>query len=133
MNTGPESMAKLEVVGFRVGDNESNDDSWTFEDFHKRILSEKKGKRTLQGNTCLQLKEGVCCFVDTISFTHSSENTRNGLYRLGAGVVDVALMNQVDVAMTEAFLMRDGRALCKYSNISKFFYVVVANFNVHCI
>ncbi|KAI3499392.1 hypothetical protein L1887_35191 [Cichorium endivia] len=92
MNTGMESKAKLEIVGFRVGDNECVDDGWTFEDFQERILSEKKGKRILQGNTCLQLKEGVC-FVSKISFTHNSENTKNGGYRLGAGVVDAALMN----------------------------------------
>ncbi|KAL7603116.1 hypothetical protein Lser_V15G17208 [Lactuca serriola] len=104
VNTGIESTAKLEIVGFRVGD----DDGWTFEDFQERILSEKKGKSILQGDTCLQLKEGVCS-LSKISFTHNSENTKNGLYRLGAGVVDAALMNRVEVARTEAFLMKDGR------------------------
>lgn len=112
-------MAKLEIVGFRVGDNDTNDDSWTFEDFQKRILSEKKEKRVLQGNTCLQLKEGVC-LVDKISFTQRSENTRNGLYRLGVGVVDGDLMNVVEVAKTEAFLLKDGRVICKYSNVNNF-------------
>lgn len=113
VNTGIESTAKLEIVGFRVGD----DDGWTFEDFQERILSEKKGKSILQGDTCLQLKEGVCS-LSKISFTHNSENTKNGLYRLGAGVVDAALMNRVEVARTEAFLMKDGRTTCKYySNI----------------
>ncbi|CAI9263887.1 unnamed protein product [Lactuca saligna] len=111
VNTGVESTAKLEIVGFRVGDDgddDDDDDGWTFEDFQERILSEKKGKRILQGDTCLQLKEGVC-FVNKISFTHNSENTKNGLYRLGAGIVDAALMNRVEVARTEAFLMKDGR------------------------
>ncbi|KAI3499390.1 hypothetical protein L1887_35189 [Cichorium endivia] len=108
MNTGPESTAKLEIVGFCVGDDGSVDDRWKLEDFQQMILSGKKGKRILQGDTCLQLKEGVC-FVSKISFTHNSENTKNGWYRLGAGVVDAALMNRVEVARTEPFLMKDGR------------------------
>ncbi|KAI3765796.1 hypothetical protein L2E82_15840 [Cichorium intybus] len=108
MNTGMESTAKLEIVGFRVGDDGSVDDRWALEDFQQTILSGKKGKRILQGDTCLQLREGVC-FVDKISFTHNSENSKNGLYRLGAGVVDAALMNRVEVARTEAFLMKDAR------------------------
>ncbi|KAI3765793.1 hypothetical protein L2E82_15837 [Cichorium intybus] len=108
MNTGAESTAKLEIIGFRVGDDGSVDDRFTLEDFQQTILSGKKGKRILQGDTCLQLKEGVC-FVSKISFTHNSENTKNGWYRLGAGVVDASLMNRVEVARTEAFLMKDGR------------------------
>ncbi|KAL4584973.1 hypothetical protein LXL04_009586 [Taraxacum kok-saghyz] len=88
INTGIESTANLQLVGFRVG----TDDSWTFEEFLEKVNSEKKGKRILQGNTCLQLKAGVC-FVSKISFTHNSENTKNGFYRLGAGVVDAGLMN----------------------------------------
>nr|XP_043616338.1 calmodulin-binding protein 60 A-like [Erigeron canadensis] len=110
VTTGPESMAKLEIVGFRIGDDESNDANWTSEKFQKMVINERKGKRTLQGNTCFQLKEGIC-FVDRISFTHSSENIKNGWYRLGAGVVDATLMNAVEVASTEAFLMKDGRAI----------------------
>ncbi|KAL4590137.1 hypothetical protein LXL04_003058 [Taraxacum kok-saghyz] len=104
INTGIESTARLQLVGFRVG----TDDSWTFESFLEKVNSEKKGKRILQGNTFLQLKAGVC-FVSKISFTHNSENTKNGFYRLGVGVVDAGLMDKVEVARTEAFLMKDGR------------------------
>ncbi|GJU47510.1 calmodulin-binding protein 60, partial [Tanacetum coccineum] len=48
----------------KYGDD-NNDDSWTFEDFQEKIMSDKKGKGTLKGNTFLQLKEGVC-FIDDI-------------------------------------------------------------------
>ena len=75
VNTGPESMAKLEIVGFQVPGDDNNNDSWTFEDFQEKIMSEKKGKRTLKGNTSLQLKGGVC-FISNIHFTHTSEHTR---------------------------------------------------------
>ncbi|KAJ0435705.1 putative CALMODULIN-BINDING PROTEIN60 [Helianthus annuus] len=66
VDTGPESAAKLKILGFRVGDS-------------------------------------------NISFTHSEEDTRNGLYRLVAVVGDADLMNGVEVAMTEAFVMKDWR------------------------
>ncbi|PWA39712.1 CALMODULIN-BINDING PROTEIN60 [Artemisia annua] len=110
VNTGPESMAKLEIVGFQVPGDDNNDDSWTFEDFQEKVMSEKKGKRTLKGNTSLQLKEGVC-FIGNIHFTHTSEHNKKGWYKLGAGIVDAALMHGVEVARTEAFLMKDGRAI----------------------
>ncbi|KAI3726949.1 hypothetical protein L1987_66756 [Smallanthus sonchifolius] len=112
VNTGTKSTAKLEIMGFRVvGDD---DDSWTFEEFQERIMSERQGKRILQGNTCLQLKEGIG-FVHEIRFTHDSKHTKNGLYRLGATVVDADLMKQVELAWTETFVVKDKRSKCKYS------------------
>ncbi|KAF5766057.1 putative CALMODULIN-BINDING PROTEIN60 [Helianthus annuus] len=77
-------------------------------------MSEREGKqRILQGNTCLQLNKGVCYVRNKISFTHSAEHTRNSLYRLVAVVVDADLMNGVEVATTEAFVMKDRRYICK--------------------
>ncbi|KAL8250417.1 hypothetical protein R6Q59_034110 [Mikania micrantha] len=105
VNTGLESTAKLEIVGFRVGDD---NDSWTFKEFQEKITSERKRKRILQGNTCLQLKEGIG-FVHEIHFTHDSKHTKSGLYRLGAIVVDAALMKQVELAWTESFVLKDKR------------------------
>ncbi|KAJ0680516.1 putative CALMODULIN-BINDING PROTEIN60 [Helianthus annuus] len=110
VNTGAESTAKLEIFGFRVGDDGGNDDdSWTYSEFQEKILSERKGKRILQGKTSLQLKEGVGFVDKKISITHNSEHTRNGLYRLVATVVDAALMNRVEVAWTETFVVKDYR------------------------
>ncbi|KAL8230631.1 hypothetical protein R6Q57_000409 [Mikania cordata] len=105
VNTGLESTAKLEIVGFQVGDD---NDSWTFEEFQEKITSERKRRRILQGNTCLQLKEGIG-FVHEIHFTHDSKHTKSGLYRLGAMVVDAALMKQVELAWTESFVLKDKR------------------------
>ncbi|KAI3777587.1 hypothetical protein L1987_47387 [Smallanthus sonchifolius] len=68
------SAAKLEILGFRVGDDDHG--SWTYEDLQERILSARNGRRILQGDTHLQLKEGVG-FVHKISFTHNSTHTRN--------------------------------------------------------
>ncbi|KAI3759368.1 hypothetical protein L6452_07130 [Arctium lappa] len=109
VNIGIESTVKLEIVGCRVGDDEGDKDSWTFEDFQKRVLGEKKGKCILQGDTCVQLKEGIG-FVGKISFTFNSTHTRNGLYKLGAIVADAAITNGVEVAWTETFLVKDQRA-----------------------
>ncbi|KAK9066493.1 hypothetical protein SSX86_013816 [Deinandra increscens subsp. villosa] len=108
VNNGTGSTAKLEIMGFRVGDDD-DDDSWTFEEFQERIMSERKGRRILQGNTCLQLKDGIG-FVHEIHFTHNSEHMKNGFYRLGAVVVDAALMKQVEVAWTETFVLKDKRS-----------------------
>lgn len=72
-----------------------------------------KGDKPSQGNTCLQLKEGIG-FVHEIRFTHNSGHTKNGLYRLGALVVDAALMKQVEGALTETFVVKDKRCTCKY-------------------
>ncbi|KAL8217563.1 hypothetical protein R6Q57_020936 [Mikania cordata] len=109
--TGNESAAKLEILGFRVSDDENDDCSLTYEDLQEKIRSERNGRRILQGNTRLQLKQGVGS-VQNISFTHNSKHTRNGLYRLVAVVVDADLMNEVKIACTETFIMKDHR--CKY-------------------
>lgn len=121
VNTGSESTAKLEIIGVRVGDDDIN---WTSEELQRKILVERNGRRILQGNTCLQLKDGIG-FVGKISFTHNREHTTNGLYRLGVIVVDSALMNRVEVAWSETFVMKDRRSTCKYSNNNNnnnFFY-----------
>ncbi|MFS7936575.1 putative CALMODULIN-BINDING PROTEIN60 [Helianthus anomalus] len=77
-------------------------------------MSEQEGKpRMLQGNTYLHLNKGVCYVRNKISFTHSVEHTRNSLYILVAVVVDTDLMNGVEVATTEAFVMKDRRYICK--------------------
>ncbi|PWA92414.1 CALMODULIN-BINDING PROTEIN60 [Artemisia annua] len=110
VTTGVESTAEVEIMGFRVGDDDS---SMTIGEFQERLMSDRKGKRVLQGNTCLQLKEGVGFIQSKISFTHSSKHTKNGAYRLGAIVVDAALRNGVEVAWSETFVMKDGRS--KYS------------------
>ncbi|GJS62846.1 calmodulin-binding protein 60 [Tanacetum coccineum] len=110
VTSGVESTAKVEIMGVRVGDDDSG---MTIEEFQERLMSDRKGKRVLQGNTCLQLKEGVGFIQSKISFTHRSKHTRNGAYRLGAIVVDDASRNRVEVAWSETFFMKDGRS--KYS------------------
>ncbi|MFS7971814.1 putative CALMODULIN-BINDING PROTEIN60 [Helianthus anomalus] len=107
VNTGTESTAKLEIMGFRVDDDD--DGGWTFKKFQERVMSERKGRRILQGNTCLQLKDGIG-FVHEVRFTHDSKHTKNGSYRLGAIVVDAALMKQVEGACTETFVVKDKRS-----------------------
>ncbi|KAK1422337.1 hypothetical protein QVD17_25378 [Tagetes erecta] len=113
VKTGAASAAKLEIMGFRVGDHDDDEHDgggYTYEEIQERVLSERKGRRVLQGNTRLQLTEGVG-FVHKISFTHNSEHTRNGLYRLVAVVVDAAWKNEVEVALTETFVMKDQRCI----------------------
>ncbi|PWA36647.1 CALMODULIN-BINDING PROTEIN60 [Artemisia annua] len=108
VNTGIASTSKVEIFGFRVvGDN---DYSWKVKELQERTMSERNGKRTLQGNTCVELKDGVGFTSSNIHFTHNSKHTRNGMYRLGAKVVDADLNKVVQVAWTEAFFLQDHRS-----------------------
>ncbi|XP_076947539.1 calmodulin-binding protein 60 B-like [Bidens hawaiensis] len=109
VTTGTDSAAKLEILGFRVGGCDDEDEgSWSYAELQEKVLSERRGRRILQGNTHLQLKEGVG-FANKFWFTHNSEHTRNGLYRLVAVIEDADLMNGVEVALTETFVMKDYR------------------------
>nr|GEU75844.1 calmodulin-binding protein 60 [Tanacetum cinerariifolium] len=97
VNTGAASNAKVEIISFQVvGDNDCG--SRTVEKFQERITSERNGKRILQGNTCVQLKHGAGFISSNVHFTHNSKHTRNGMYRLGAIVVDADLTNGTQVA-----------------------------------
>ncbi|MFS7928981.1 putative CALMODULIN-BINDING PROTEIN60 [Helianthus anomalus] len=71
---------------------------------------------------CFKEILGVCYVLNKISFTHSAEHTRNSLYRLVAVVVDVDLMNGVEVAMTESFVMQDRRYIYKVCYLKQIGY-----------
>ncbi|MFS7968532.1 putative CALMODULIN-BINDING PROTEIN60 [Helianthus anomalus] len=57
-------------------------------------------------------------FVHEVCFTHDSKHTKNGSLRLGAIVMDTALMKQVEGACTETFVAKDKRSKCtRYKRI----------------
>ncbi|XP_043706798.1 calmodulin-binding protein 60 B-like isoform X2 [Telopea speciosissima] len=110
VNSGPESLAKVEIVvleGDFGGDEQEN---WTTEEFSNNIVKEREGKRPLlTGDAFLNLSEGTGVVGDLI-FTDNSSWTRSRKFRLGARVVDVNCNGiTVKEAKTEAFMVKDHR------------------------
>ncbi|XP_035830508.1 calmodulin-binding protein 60 C [Helianthus annuus] len=80
VNTGAESTAKLEIFGFRVGDDGgSDDDSWTYSEFQEKILSERKGKRILQGKTSLHIAPLAVCAYNVYMCDRSGGKSESAL------------------------------------------------------
>ncbi|XP_014509653.1 calmodulin-binding protein 60 A isoform X1 [Vigna radiata var. radiata] len=106
--TGPESMAKVEIVVLE-GDFEEESDIWMPEEFKSNIVREREGKKPLlTGDVILYLKDGVG-MVGEISYTDNSSWTRSRRFRLGARVVDNFDGVRIREAKTESFIVRDHR------------------------
>ncbi|ESW27387.1 hypothetical protein PHAVU_003G197500 [Phaseolus vulgaris] len=106
--TGPESMAKVEIVVLE-GDFEEESDIWMPEEFKSNIVREREGKKPLlTGDVILYLKDGVG-MMGEISYTDNSSWTRSRRFRLGARVVDNFDGVRIREAKTESFIVRDHR------------------------
>lgn len=110
VSTGIESSAKVEIVVLEgdFGDDNASD-NWTLEEFNANIVKERRGKKPLlNGNVCLNLKEGVGVVGD-LCFTDNSSWTRSRKFRLGARVLDDCDGVRVREAKSESFIVRDHR------------------------
>ena len=119
VKTGPESMAKLEVV---VLDGDfANDYIWTAEDFEQHVLRERDGKRPLlTGDLSMTLKEGVGTLGE-LTFTDNSSWIRSRKFRLGVRVLPGYLEGiRIKECKTEAFTVKDHRGERKSSVVSLF-------------
>ncbi|XP_042497499.1 calmodulin-binding protein 60 A-like isoform X2 [Macadamia integrifolia] len=110
VDSGPESLAKVEIVvleGDFGGDEQEN---WSIEEFSNNIVKEREGKRPLlTGDAFLNLSEGTGVVGDVI-FTDNSSWTRSRKFRLGARVVDGNCDGiTVKEAKTEPFMVKDHR------------------------
>ncbi|KAJ4974196.1 hypothetical protein NE237_007370 [Protea cynaroides] len=110
VNSGPGSLAKVEIVileGDFGGDEQEN---WTTEEFCNNIVREREGKRPLlSGDVFLNLSEGTGVVGDLV-FTDNSSWTRSRKFRLGARVVDGNSDGiTVKEAKTEPFMVKDHR------------------------
>uniref|UniRef100_A0A2N9HA16 Uncharacterized protein n=1 Tax=Fagus sylvatica TaxID=28930 RepID=A0A2N9HA16_FAGSY len=86
--TGPESLAKVEIVVLEGDFDGDENDNWTGEEFKNNIVREREGKKPLlTGDAFVNLKEGTGV-VGEISFTDNSSWTRSRRFRLTARVVD---------------------------------------------
>ncbi|XP_026422234.1 calmodulin-binding protein 60 A-like [Papaver somniferum] len=110
VNSGPESLAKVEVVVLE-GDFEGDEaDNWTLEEFQNNIVKEREGKRPLlNGDAFFSLINGVGVVNDLI-FTDNSSWTRSRKFKLGARVVDDNCDGvRIREAKSEAFMVKDHR------------------------
>ncbi|GMN45819.1 hypothetical protein TIFTF001_015008 [Ficus carica] len=107
--SGPESLAKVEVVVLEGDFDGDEADNWTVEEFKNNIVREREGKKPLlTGEAVLNLKDGVG-IVGEISFTDNSSWTRSRRFRLGARVLDNFDGIKIREAKTESFIVRDHR------------------------
>ncbi|XP_059640854.1 calmodulin-binding protein 60 A [Cornus florida] len=109
VDSGPESLARVEIVVLEGDFDGEEGNNWTHEEFRNNIVREREGKKPLlTGDAFLNLKEGVG-LVGEISFTDNSSWTRSRKFRLGARVVDNCDGVRVREAKTESFIVRDHR------------------------
>ncbi|KAA8540860.1 hypothetical protein F0562_024823 [Nyssa sinensis] len=107
--SGPESLAKVEIVVLEGDFDSEEGDNWTIEEFKNNIVRERDGKKPLlTGDAFFNLNEGIG-LVGEISFTDNSSWTRSRKFRLGARVVDNCDGVTVREAKTESFIVRDHR------------------------
>ncbi|KAF2317072.1 hypothetical protein GH714_011514 [Hevea brasiliensis] len=110
MQTGPQSVAKLNVVVLEGDFNEEADEDWTAEHFEGHEVKEREGKRPLlTGDLQVTLKEGVGTLGD-LTFTDNSSWIRSRKFRLGVKVASGSCEGvRVREAKTEAFAVKDHR------------------------
>lgn len=109
VNSGPESLAKVEIVVLEGDFDGDEGDHWTPEEFKNNIVREREGKKPLlTGDVFLYLKEGIG-LVGEISFTDNSSWTRSRKFKLGARIVDNRDGTRIREAKTESFIVRDHR------------------------
>ncbi|KAI3763118.1 hypothetical protein L1987_53568 [Smallanthus sonchifolius] len=115
VTTGAEAAMEVEIVVLEGGSNDDEADNWTSDEFKDKIVGEWSGNKVLQGNTFVQLNEGIVS-VDKISFTHNSVWKGKRKCRIGARSTNAVFPTRVKEAKTESFLVMDKRKLlyCKH-------------------
>lgn len=119
VQSGPESVAKLNIVVLEGDFNEEDDDDWTKEQFEGYEVKEREGKRPLlTGDLQVTLKEGIGTVGD-LTFTDNSSWIRSRKFRLGVKVAPGYCEEiRIREAKTEAFAVKDHRGECEFSNLS---------------
>ncbi|XP_050367856.1 calmodulin-binding protein 60 D-like [Argentina anserina] len=109
VTTGPESVAKLDVIVLE-GDFNEDDDNWTEEEFESHVVKEREGKRPLlTGDLQVSLKEGVGTLGE-LTFTDNSSWIRSRKFRLGLKVAPGYCDGiRIREAKTDAFTVKDHR------------------------
>ncbi|XP_010254828.1 PREDICTED: calmodulin-binding protein 60 A-like isoform X2 [Nelumbo nucifera] len=110
VDSGPESLSKVEIVVLEGDFEGDEEDNWTVEEFNNNIVQEREGKKPLlMGEAFLNLYQGTGIVSDLV-FTDNSSWTRSRKFRLGARVVDNNYDRvRVREAKTEPFMVKDHR------------------------
>lgn len=121
VQTGPESVAKLNIVVLEGDFHEEDNENWTMEHFENHEVKEREGKRPLlTGELQVTLKEGVGTIGD-LTFTDNSSWIRSRKFRLGVKISPGCCEGiQIREAKTEAFAVKDHRGECKSSSGFRF-------------
>lgn len=113
VTTGPESLAKLDVVVLEGDFNNEDGEDWTREDFDGHVVKEREGKRPLlTGDLQVTLKDGVGTLGE-LTFTDNSSWIRSRKFRLGLKVTSGCCEGiRIREAKTDAFTVKDHRGEC---------------------
>ncbi|KAJ9559902.1 hypothetical protein OSB04_005062 [Centaurea solstitialis] len=93
VKTGDGAAATVEIVALEGDSNDDEAGNWSSGEFNSKIVVDWDGKKALQGNTSLNLKEGTG-YVDNISFTHNSKWKKQRNLRLGARAVNAVFIKE---------------------------------------
>jgi len=111
IQTGEESMTKLNIVVLDGDFNDEDDKDWTREHFESFEVKEREGKRPiLTGDRHVIIKEGVGT-LGKLTFTDNSSWIRSRKFRLG---VKPATGFHIREAKTEPFAVKDHRGEHEY-------------------
>ncbi|XP_074579299.1 protein SAR DEFICIENT 1-like [Curcuma longa] len=100
---------KVELVVLE-GDFDSNDGNWSSQEFERKMVKPRPGKRPLLvGKTTAYLRDGSVVFP-AISFTDNSSWDKSGNFRIGARVVPGSYKGpRIKEAFTDPFRVKDRR------------------------
>ncbi|KAJ9136235.1 hypothetical protein P3X46_033330 [Hevea brasiliensis] len=110
VTSGPESVAKLDIIVLEGDFNNQDEDNWTQEEFESHVVKERDGKRPLlTGDVQVTLKDGVGTLGE-LTFTDNSSWIRSRKFRLGLKVASGCCEGiRIREAKTDAFTVKDHR------------------------
>uniref|UniRef100_A0A7N0V964 Calmodulin binding protein-like N-terminal domain-containing protein n=1 Tax=Kalanchoe fedtschenkoi TaxID=63787 RepID=A0A7N0V964_KALFE len=109
---------KLEVLVLDGDFNNPDDTSWTTEEFKRKIVKERAGKRPLlAGELSLAMRDGVAP-VGALEFTDNSSWIRSRRFRIGVRVTPGTNSGGFTISegITHAFVVKDHRGERKYNS-----------------
>ncbi|OIT07582.1 PREDICTED: calmodulin-binding protein 60 D-like [Nicotiana attenuata] len=109
ITSGPISSVKVSVVVLNGEFNPNDREDWTEEEFSRKIVREREGKRPLlTGDLIIQLRDGVGHLGD-ISFTDNSSWIKSRTFRLGLKLINRSGELRVREGVSEPFTVKDHR------------------------
>ncbi|KAF3647092.1 calmodulin-binding protein 60 B [Capsicum chacoense] len=109
ITSGPLSSLKVGVVVLDGEFNPDDREDWTEEEFSKKVIREREGKRPLlTGDLIIQLRDGVG-YLGNVSFTDNSSWTKSRTFRLGLKLINGSGEFRVREGVSKPLIVRDHR------------------------